>query len=61
MITVERDPIRGHYVVTALVQGGQACGPWFMSRQYYGYPKKVAVKMYREYCRGNGIDIVRGS
>jgi hypothetical protein len=61
MITVERDPIRGHYVVTALVQDGRSMGEWYMSRQYYGYPKKVAVKMYREYCRGNGINIVRGS
>lgn len=61
MITAERNPVTGHYVVSALVQGGQAFAPWYMSRQYYGYPKRVAIALFREYCQGNGIDIVRGS
>ena len=59
MITAERIPVSGHYVVSALVDDGG--GAWLLSRQYYGYPKRVAIALFREYCQGNGIDIVRGS
>ena len=59
MITAERIPLSGHYVVTALVNDGG--GAWYLSRQYYGYPKRVAIALFREYCQGNGIEIVRGA
>ena len=58
MITAERIPLSGHYVVTALVNDGG--GAWYLSRQYYGYPKRVSIALFREYCQGNGIEIVRG-
>lgn len=58
MITAERIPLSGHYVVTALVNDGG--GAWYLSRQYYGYPKRVAIALFREYCQGNGIEIVKG-
>lgn len=58
MIMAERIPLSGHYVVTALVNDGG--GAWLMSRQYYGYPKRVAIALFREYCQGNGIKIVKG-
>lgn len=59
MITAERNKVSGHYVVTALVKD-KASGPWYLSRQYYGYPKRVSIALFREYCQGNGIEIVRG-
>ena len=59
MITAERIPLSGHYVVTALVNDGG--GAWYLSRQYYGYSKRVAIALFREYCDGNGIEIVRGA
>ena len=59
MITAERIPLSGHYVVSALVNDGG--GAWLLSRQYYGYPKRVAIALFREYCQGNGIEIVRGA
>ena len=46
MIMAERIPLSGHYVVTALVNDGG--GAWLMSRQYYGYPKRVAIALFRE-------------
>ena len=58
MIMAERIPLSGHYVVTALVNDGG--GAWLMSRKYYGYPKRVAIALFREYCQGNGIKIVKG-
>ena len=58
MITAERNKVSGHYVVSALVNDGG--GAWLLSRQYYGYPKRVAIALFREYCQGNGIEIVKG-
>ena len=59
MVTAERNRVSGHYVVSALVNDGG--GAWLLSRQYYGYPKRVAIALFREYCDGNGIEIVGGS
>jgi hypothetical protein len=58
MITAERNRVSGHYVVSALVNDGR--GAWYLSRQYYGYPKRVAIALFREYCQGNNIEIVKG-
>ena len=58
MVTVERHPVRGHYVVSALVDDG--AGEWLMTRTYDGYTKRAAVAMFREYCDGSGVRIVGG-
>jgi hypothetical protein len=60
MITVERHPIRGHYVVTAQVKDSSMNGAWILSRIYDGYNKKESVSAFRRYCRESGKIIVRG-
>ena len=61
MITAERHPIRGHYVVTAQVKDSSMNGqPWILSRIYDGYTKKESVDAFRGYCRESGKKIVRG-
>jgi hypothetical protein len=59
MITAERNRVSGHYVVSALVSDGHES--WHLSRQYYGYPKRVAIALFREYCQGSDIEIVKGA
>ena len=60
MIYAETHSVRGHVVVSALVNDGKANGAWRMSRIYDGYPELTAMSLFREYCDTNGIEIVKG-